>query len=51
MVKPGMQMAEKMPDAYIQLWGASLLRGTYVYQRHQSRGEGAEETNSREEWG
>jgi hypothetical protein len=27
MVKPGMQMAEKMPDAYIQLWGASLLRG------------------------
>ena len=30
MVKPGMQMAEKMPDAYIQLWGASLLRGMTV---------------------
>jgi hypothetical protein len=31
MVKPGMQMAEKMPDAYVQLWGASLLRGMTVY--------------------
>lgn len=27
MVKPGMQLADKMPDAYIQLWAASLLRG------------------------
>ena len=26
-----MQMAEKMPDAYIQLWGASLLRGMAIY--------------------
>lgn len=28
-VKSGVQMADKMPDAYIQLWGASLLRGRF----------------------
>ncbi|XP_046865059.1 MAU2 chromatid cohesion factor homolog isoform X3 [Xenia sp. Carnegie-2017] len=28
-VKSGVQMADKMPDAYIQLWGASLLRDLY----------------------
>lgn len=28
MVMPAMQLAAKVPDVYLQLWSASLLKGT-----------------------
>lgn len=29
MVQPAMQLSAKIPDNYVQLWAASLLRGTH----------------------
>ncbi|XP_028411289.1 MAU2 chromatid cohesion factor homolog [Dendronephthya gigantea] len=46
MVRPGMQMAEKMPDAYIQLWGASLLRDLYRHVGDHTNESGAFQIHS-----
>lgn len=32
-----MQLADKMPDAYIQLWAASLLRGKVSFELKDDR--------------
>lgn len=30
MVMPAMQLAKKIPDMHVQLWGSALLRGKFM---------------------
>ena len=31
MVVPAMQVANRIPDVYLQLWASSLLKGEHLY--------------------
>lgn len=34
MVTPAMQLASKIPDIHVQLWGSAILKGTILSHSH-----------------